>query len=86
MVSTALRAMRSIVASAPLPSSRATHKYRHCEGRSDEAIQTSFLALDCFACARNDGITEIMFNAAMVFSVSLLALRKRLLRGTAHIA
>jgi len=27
---------------------------RHCEERSDEAIQTFFLALDCFAVARND--------------------------------
>src|SRR5260221_7283270 len=28
---------------------------RHCEERSDEAIQSVFTALDCFACARNDG-------------------------------
>jgi hypothetical protein len=28
---------------------------RHCEERSDEAIQSFARLLDCFACARNDG-------------------------------
>jgi hypothetical protein len=32
---------------------------RHCEARSDEAIQLSFVALDCFANARNDDVGVI---------------------------
>jgi len=31
------------------------HSPRHCEERSDEAIQSPCAALDCFAFARNDG-------------------------------
>jgi len=28
----------------------------HCEEQSDEAIQFHHRSVDCFACARNDGV------------------------------
>jgi hypothetical protein len=33
---------------------------RHCEERSDEAIQSAFATLDCFAFARNDNSTTTL--------------------------
>jgi hypothetical protein len=35
--------------------------FRHCEERSDEAIQlSSCCSMNCFACARNDGPSAVI--------------------------